>query len=62
MKNENHFNPFGIVQIARQREEKRPKKVEMDITNGRFRRKSLSMAKIIVVTSWIALPPVGIIF
>jgi hypothetical protein len=36
--------------------------VEIDITIGRFRRKSLKIAKEIVVTSWIALCPVGMIF
>jgi prolyl-tRNA editing enzyme YbaK/EbsC (Cys-tRNA(Pro) deacylase) len=36
--------------------------VEMDITNGRLRRKSLSMAKVTVVTNWTALCPVGMIF
>lgn len=33
-KNENHFRPAGIVQMASNSDVKNPKKVEIDITAG----------------------------
>lgn len=38
MKKANHFRPAGIVQMARTREVKKPKKVDIDMTAARFRK------------------------
>jgi hypothetical protein len=74
----NHLRPEGTSHIARIRAYRKPKNyilisacsrissrrptVEMDITRGLFRRKSLSTAKVTVDTNWTALCPVGIMF
>lgn len=48
--------------MARQRAEKRPRTVEMDIMRARWRMASLRMARETVRTSWIADAPVGMMF
>lgn len=58
----NHFKLIGIVHIPSRREDVNPKNNPIDITKGRLRRWSLRIAKKIVVTSWIALCPVGMTF
>lgn len=61
-KNENHFKPEGMFQIARHKAANPPRNVLMDMMRARCRMASEMMARETVKTNCIAELAVGMIF